>query len=160
MDKLFCDNTITLSQILKHHLKEDKGADDKQFTCSVCDKKFSKSAARKRHEQLHTNGKPYSCSKCDSKFAHASSLKNHDRIHNCERPFKCSRCEKTFITFSHLKRHEIIHTDDKQTCSGKKARRCLLFYSEHGGKKKERLLTYSFDQATFACPHFSTKMKS
>ena len=33
---------------------------------------------------------------------------------------------------------------------------CLLFSAEHGGKKKERLLTYSFDQATFACPHFST----
>ena len=33
---------------------------------------------------------------------------------------------------------------------------CLLFSAENGGKKKERLLTYSFDQATFACPHFST----
>merc|ERR1712020_555081 len=33
---------------------------------------------------------------------------------------------------------------------------CLLFSAEKGGKKKERLLTYSFIQATFACPHFST----
>jgi len=30
----------------------------------------------------------------------------------------------------------------------------------HGGKKKERLLSYSLDQATFACLHFSNKMKS
>ena len=37
-----------------------------------------------------------------------------------------------------------------------KIRCCLLFSAEQGWKKKERLLTYSFDQATFACPHFST----
>ena len=29
---------------------------------------------------------------------------------------------------------------------------------EQGGKKKERLLSYSFDQATFACPHFTTQV--
>ena len=46
--------------------------------------KLSDSSAWKRHERIHTEDKPFSSSKCDKKFSESCSLKKHERIYNNE----------------------------------------------------------------------------
>ena len=83
------------------------------FSCSKCDKNFTRVEVLKTHERIHTGEKPFTCSKCDKKFTQAGDLKRHERIPTGEKPFTCSKCDKKFSESGSLKKHEKIHTGEK-----------------------------------------------
>ena len=92
--KIFMTSWIWQSKRLKTH--EIIHTDEKRFSCSKCEKKFSQSQHFKTNEQIHTDEKPFSCSKCEKKFSSSGNLKTQERIHTVEKPSSCSKCERKF----------------------------------------------------------------
>ncbi|KAF1382157.1 hypothetical protein PFLUV_G00161540 [Perca fluviatilis] len=93
-------------------------ADEKQFSCSDCKKRFGTKGSLTRHMITHTGEKPFNCSVCKKSFARSGHLQTHMRIHTGEKPFSCSVCGKAFTESGQLKRHMRTHTGEKQySCS-------------------------------------------
>ena len=80
-------------------------SDEKPFSCSKCEKKFSLQHNLKTYERIHTDERPFSCSKCEKKFSDAAYLKRHERIHTNERPNQCTTRLKCFRRKCHLIKH-------------------------------------------------------
>ena len=92
------------------------------FSCSMCDKTFRKSATLKVHDRIHTADKPFSCSKCNKTFRKSGLLKRHESVHTGDTPFSCSLCDKKFAQAYILKTHKRIHilkTPSRQKHKGK-----------------------------------------
>lgn len=51
----------------------------KKYACCFCDRGFSRSEHRSRHERSHTKERPFHCSKCSSTFVRRDLLLRHDR---------------------------------------------------------------------------------
>ena len=97
--------------------KELIHTDDKLFSCSYCEKKYSRKGSLKLHEMIHTGEKPFPCSYCDYRGTQLQSIKLHERIHHTgEKPYSCSYCEKTralrygFTTDSSFPLHSFLCT--------------------------------------------------
>lgn len=57
----------------------EKPAKLKRYHCSYCDRAFSRSEHRSRHERSHTKERPFHCPKCPSTFVRRDLLLRHDR---------------------------------------------------------------------------------
>lgn len=51
----------------------------KKYTCQFCNRAFSRSEHRSRHERSHTKERPFKCLKCRSTFVRRDLLLRHDR---------------------------------------------------------------------------------
>lgn len=51
----------------------------KQYHCCYCNRAFSRSEHRSRHERSHTKERPFHCEKCPSTFVRRDLLLRHDR---------------------------------------------------------------------------------
>lgn len=51
----------------------------KKYACCFCDRAFSRSEHRSRHERSHTKERPFHCPKCPSTFVRRDLLLRHDR---------------------------------------------------------------------------------
>ncbi len=49
----------------------------KQYTCDVCDRRFSDLSNMKRHKRIHTGEKPYTCVACGRSYRHSNTFKSH-----------------------------------------------------------------------------------
>lgn len=83
----------------------------KLFSCTSCDKKFSKRSLLSSHISTHTNVRPYVCHICSKSFVVRWDLTSHQKIHS--NIHKCRFCPKTFSVQSKLQRHERIHTNER-----------------------------------------------
>lgn len=97
---------------------------DLDFTCNVCDKKFTEARILKRHLKIHLDKKPHQCDQCDMSFAESSNLSKHKKKHTGElrnvkgKPHLCSVCGRAFKWASSLSKHMKYHTGHKLlTCS-------------------------------------------
>lgn len=58
----------------------------KKYRCTFCDRAFSRSEHRTRHERSHTQERPFQCPKCSSSFVRRDLLLRHDRtVHNANK---------------------------------------------------------------------------
>ena len=63
----------------KKFLNKVEKSDEKPFSCSFCQKSFSKKITLQIHERIHTGEKPYSCDTCEKRFARSFELTRHKR---------------------------------------------------------------------------------
>ncbi|KAJ5947290.1 hypothetical protein N7466_000305 [Penicillium verhagenii] len=54
-------------------------APEKKYKCQFCNRAFSRSEHRSRHERSHTKERPFKCLKCRSTFVRRDLLLRHDR---------------------------------------------------------------------------------
>ncbi|KIV94016.1 hypothetical protein, variant [Exophiala mesophila] len=52
---------------------------EKKYKCQYCNRAFSRSEHRSRHERSHTKERPFKCQKCRSTFVRRDLLLRHDR---------------------------------------------------------------------------------
>ncbi|KAL4222948.1 hypothetical protein ACF0H5_018989 [Mactra antiquata] len=81
------------------------------FCCTQCSKTFKTKAALKLHTTVHKTSeeRQYGCTICNRRFLHKHHLVVHQRKHSGEKPFKCNACSKTFMAIfllhKHLRKH-------------------------------------------------------
>ncbi|PGH01247.1 hypothetical protein AJ80_09031 [Polytolypa hystricis UAMH7299] len=59
--------------------KKAASAPEKKYKCQFCNRAFSRSEHRSRHERSHTKERPFKCLKCRSTFVRRDLLLRHDR---------------------------------------------------------------------------------
>lgn len=71
--------------------------------CDVCQRTFKNKYILNSHLNSHT--KPFSCSLCNKHFSRSFDLKRHWRLHTGEKPFSCSLCDYTATFHSAMRFH-------------------------------------------------------
>ncbi|XP_023142052.1 zinc finger protein 35 isoform X2 [Amphiprion ocellaris] len=79
---------------------------EKRFSCSYCDKSFTRFSQLKEHLRSHTGEKPFSCMQCGRSFTKQCNLIRHAVVHSGEKPHECTLCGKCFTQRSSLKSHQ------------------------------------------------------
>ncbi|XP_069470687.1 RB-associated KRAB zinc finger protein-like [Ambystoma mexicanum] len=79
------------------------------YSCTECDKHFSKKEYLIRHQRTHMGDKPYQCAECEKTFRKKEYLVVHKRTHTGEKPYHCTRCNKRFSQKGVLNRHQRTH---------------------------------------------------
>ncbi|PHH52273.1 Transcriptional regulator form adherence 5 [Ceratocystis fimbriata CBS 114723] len=59
--------------------KTAANAPERKYKCQFCNRAFSRSEHRSRHERSHTKERPFKCMKCRSTFVRRDLLLRHDR---------------------------------------------------------------------------------
>ncbi|EER25268.1 C2H2 type zinc finger containing protein [Coccidioides posadasii C735 delta SOWgp] len=59
--------------------KKPATAPERKYKCQFCNRAFSRSEHRSRHERSHTKERPFKCLKCRSTFVRRDLLLRHDR---------------------------------------------------------------------------------
>ena len=80
-------------------------ADNLQYSNII---KFDVKSSQK-HILIHEEAQ-FSCDICDKKFTYKWNLESHKAIHSGEKSFKCETCGSAFFRLSDLKKHTKIHT--------------------------------------------------
>ncbi|CAL3969123.1 hypothetical protein PZA11_006242 [Diplocarpon coronariae] len=60
-------------------MRKSSLAPEKKYKCQFCNRAFSRSEHRSRHERSHTKERPFKCMKCRSTFVRRDLLLRHDR---------------------------------------------------------------------------------
>ncbi|XP_013169153.1 PREDICTED: zinc finger protein 235-like isoform X1 [Papilio xuthus] len=89
------------------------------YACDICDKKFRCKITMMSHKrQVHDKEKSHLCQFCSKGFFKKYHLQVHLRSHTKEKPYQCQDCKKYFTTRNSLKTHQFIHTGVKMfACS-------------------------------------------
>ncbi|XP_049902815.1 zinc finger protein 236-like [Epinephelus moara] len=105
-----CPQTFNVEFNLTLHKSTHTTCD---FTCPVCNKKFSRIASLKSHIMLHEKEENLICAECGDEFVLQSQLSLHLEEHRKElsgiKVYTCKTCDKEFKTSAHLKEHMKCH---------------------------------------------------
>uniref|UniRef100_A0A8C1K9N3 Si:ch211-155e24.3 n=1 Tax=Cyprinus carpio TaxID=7962 RepID=A0A8C1K9N3_CYPCA len=86
---------------------------EKRFSCSYCEKSFSRFGQLKEHLRSHTGEKPFACAQCGRSFTKHCNLIRHAVVHSGEKPYQCGQCGKCFTQRSSLKSHQRTHSSGR-----------------------------------------------
>ncbi|KAG6005495.1 hypothetical protein E4U21_007889 [Claviceps maximensis] len=92
----------------------------------------SAAATPSSRKASHTPERKYKCQFCNRAFSRSEHRSRHERSHTKERPFKCMKCRSTFVRRDLLLRHDRtvhakdggvpLHSDGKRRAGGPKTR--------------------------------------
>jgi len=90
--------------------------DTKSHICDECGKDFLHNFTLVEHiEVVHQGKRPYTCTKCEKTFSRAGNLRAHMLIHSGVKPFPCKLCDKEcrekIQLIKHLKKKHGIEED-------------------------------------------------
>jgi len=93
--------------------------DTKSHICDECGKDFLHNFTLVEHiEVVHQGKRPYTCTKCQKTFSRAGNLRAHKLIHTGVKPFPCKLCDKEcrekIQLIKHLKKKHSIEDDQLQ----------------------------------------------
>ncbi|XP_035985898.1 zinc finger protein 236 isoform X3 [Fundulus heteroclitus] len=105
-----CPQTFNVEFNLTLHRSTHNTSD---FTCPVCNKRFSRIAGLKSHVMLHKKEENLICSECGDEFVLQSQLSLHMEEHRKElsgvKVYTCKTCGKEVKTFVELREHTKSH---------------------------------------------------
>uniref|UniRef100_A0A3B4G2K0 Zinc finger protein 236 n=1 Tax=Pundamilia nyererei TaxID=303518 RepID=A0A3B4G2K0_9CICH len=105
-----CSQTFNVEFNLTLHRSTHTTSD---FTCPVCNKKFSRIASLKSHIMLHEKEENLICVECGDEFVLQSQLSLHLEEHRKElsgiKVYTCKTCDKEFKTSAQIKEHMKSH---------------------------------------------------
>ncbi|KAL3981023.1 mannosyl-oligosaccharide alpha-1,2-mannosidase [Sarotherodon galilaeus] len=105
-----CPQTFNVEFNLTLHRSTHSTSD---FTCPVCNKKFSRIASLKSHIMLHEKEENLICAECGDEFVLQSQLSLHLEEHRKElsgvKVYTCKTCDKEFKTSAQIKEHMKSH---------------------------------------------------
>ncbi|PSN45604.1 hypothetical protein C0J52_17402, partial [Blattella germanica] len=106
-----CNKKFDSLKLMQLHLPVHfKGG--KPFKCTYCDKRYSFSWQKAKHENSHNN-KDLACTVCGKTFLSKSFLINHTKVHVKE--YLCTICDRKFSSNKYLQRHIMIKHNDPST---------------------------------------------
>ncbi|KAF2734081.1 hypothetical protein EJ04DRAFT_251834 [Polyplosphaeria fusca] len=73
------DMTLASAASTPATARKSGSAPEKKYKCQFCNRAFSRSEHRSRHERSHTKERPFKCLKCRSTFVRRDLLLRHDR---------------------------------------------------------------------------------
>ncbi|XP_026133383.1 zinc finger protein 333-like [Carassius auratus] len=103
------DSGPALARRLRTHWRSSADV-EKRFSCSYCEKSFSRFGQLKEHLRSHTGEKPFACAQCGRSFTKHCNLIRHAVVHSGEKPYQCGQCGKRFTQRSSLKSHQRTHS--------------------------------------------------
>uniref|UniRef100_A0A3Q2DA47 C2H2-type domain-containing protein n=1 Tax=Cyprinodon variegatus TaxID=28743 RepID=A0A3Q2DA47_CYPVA len=105
-----CPQTFNVEFNLTLHKSTHNTSD---FTCPVCNKRFSRIAGLKSHVMLHKKEENLICSECGDEFVLQSQLVLHMEEHRKElsgvKVYTCKTCHREFKTLVELREHTKSH---------------------------------------------------
>lgn len=102
-----CHKSFRGPGMLRMHMKTHE-KEDKLPTCSICHKEFKSKSILYRHRQTHFE-KNFACTLCDKRFSSNYQLNIHVQRHKKQKQQKCPHCDKSFYNASDLKAHVSLH---------------------------------------------------
>lgn len=108
-----CDKIFTRKTDLDQHVYTHTGV--APWKCPECGAIFFTSTKYKEH-YLTTHeqvDKPFFCSLCKKGFSNPEGLRAHERAHKGIKPFQCDICNRRFTQRGNLKDHFLIHTNER-----------------------------------------------
>ncbi|XP_022084003.1 uncharacterized protein LOC110975654 isoform X2 [Acanthaster planci] len=107
----FCQRRFTRKDKLQLHIRTHNG--QKPFRCELCTYAAVDGGSLKKHMRTHTKERPFKCQICSYASRNSSQLTTHLRIHTGDTPFHCQQCSAKFKINTDLRRHLRIHTGEK-----------------------------------------------
>ena len=101
----FCQKRFVSKCALKYHSKQH--ADPTKFYCNLCEHFYPNFKYVKHMERHAKNGKERrECTFCGKMFDDCYKLKTHMKIHSTEYKYPCDRCDRKFHQKKNLTTHQ------------------------------------------------------
>ena len=126
----------------------------KQFSCTLCDKKYTQKHNLSIHKKtVHEGQKPFKCSTCDKSFTQSTNFKIHIKnVHEGQQnSLKCPTCYRIFTRSDRLKIHlKTVHEGQKAEKKSYKCSKCDKSFTQ-SQNVKIHLQTVHEKQRKFKC---------
>ncbi|XP_023706197.1 transcription factor IIIA-like isoform X2 [Cryptotermes secundus] len=128
------------------------------FTCTNCDRGFSRQSQWQAHLYEHTGVPPFMCSTCQLGFINQRDFNRHNRRHAKNYLCEVSDCGKHFECYTHLLRHTTLHHPTEFVCdvcnkSFKAKCRLLTHMSVHQESSQREMLSCPYSNCARSYYH-------